>query len=160
MKRFLPVTLAVVGMALVFGLSGGDATATPGSGATTTTLGRATMPAVHLNAGDFTLRQHHDADAVTVVVTLDPGGTTGWHLHPGPVINQVIAGTVTYYRGDDPACTPHRYAAGQGFWDHGGDVHIVRNEGTTSATFLATFLNVPPGTAPRIDEPSPGNCPF
>jgi quercetin dioxygenase-like cupin family protein len=156
----MPIAFAVAGLALVFALPASDATATPTSGATTTPVGRATMPAVHLNAGDFTLRQQHDADAVTVIVTLDPGGTTGWHSHPGPVINQVIAGTVTYYRGDDPACTPHRYVAGQGFWDHGGDVHLVRNERTTPATFVATFLNVPPGTAPRIDEPNPGNCPF
>ena len=42
---------------------------------------------------------------------------------------------------------PQRFTAGQGFWDHGGDVHIVRDEGTTTATFIATFLNVPPGTA-------------
>jgi len=108
----------------------------------------------------FTLRKKHAADAVTVVVNFAPGGTTGWHSHPGPVVNLVTAGTLTYCPGDDPSCTPHRYATGQGFWDHGGEVHIVRNEGTAPATLVVTFLDVPPGTPPRIDEPSPGNCRF
>jgi quercetin dioxygenase-like cupin family protein len=160
MRRFVPIAVVACGLVLTFVLFGGDATATPGSGTTTQTVGRATMPAAHLNSGDFTLRQKADADAVTLVVTFAPGATTGWHSHPGPVINLVTSGTLTYYRGDDPACTAHRYSSGQGFWDQGGDVHTVRNEGTTPATLVVTFLNVPPGSAPRIDEPSPGNCPF
>jgi quercetin dioxygenase-like cupin family protein len=157
--RFVTAVAVACAMA-AFALSGSDAAASPGAGTTTQTVGRATMPAAHLNSGQFTLRQMTPADAVTVVVTFLPGGTTGWHSHPGPVVNLVTAGTLTYYRGDDPACTPHQYAAGQGFWDEGGDVHIVRNEGTTPATLVVTFLNVPAGTAPRIDEPAPGNCPF
>ena len=160
MRRIVPAIVVAGGITLVFALSGSNATATPGPGTTAQTIGRATMPAAHLNSGDFTLRQMKDADAVTVIVNFEPGGTTGWHLHPGPVVNLVTAGTVTYYRGDDPACTPHRFTTGQGFWDAGGDVHIVRNEGTTPATIVVTFLNVPPGTAARIDEPAPGNCPF
>jgi len=27
-------------------------------------------------------------------------------------------------------------------------------------TVVQTYLNVPPGGSPRIDEPAPGNCPF
>ncbi len=143
MRRFLPIAAIACGLVLALVLSGSDATATPGSGTTTQTVGRAPMPAAHLNAGDFTLRQMTNADAVTIVVTFAPGGTTGWHSHPGPVVNLVTSGTLTYYRGDGPACTAHRSSTGQGFWDQGGDVHIVRNEGTT-----------------RIDEPNPGNCSF
>jgi len=30
-----------------------------------------------------------------------PGGTTGWHSHPGHSLIVVIAGTVTDYEGDD-----------------------------------------------------------
>jgi hypothetical protein len=57
MRRFLPIAAIAFGLGLALVLSG-DATATPGSGTTTQTVGRATMPAAHLNSGDFTLR--HD----------------------------------------------------------------------------------------------------
>src|SRR5215468_10877017 len=47
-----------------------------------------------------------------------PGGTTGWHSHPGHSLIIVTAGMVTDYEGDDPTCTPHVYTAGQSFVDH------------------------------------------
>ena len=49
--------------------------------------------------------------------------------------------------------------AGQGFVDHGGDVHLVRNEGSVELVNLVTSL-IPAGAVRRIDEPRPGNCPF
>lgn len=33
-----------------------------------------------------------------------PGGSTGWHTHPGHSLIIVTAGTVTAYQGDDPDC--------------------------------------------------------
>lgn len=89
-----------------------------------------------------------------------PGGTTGWHSHPGHSLIIVTAGTVTDYLGDDPACTPHVYTAGQSFVDHGGThTHIVRNEGTVAAQTIAVQL-IPAGQPRRIDVAAPGNCPF
>ena len=88
-----------------------------------------------------------------------PGGTFGWHSHPGPSLVIVKSGALTLYRGDDPDCTPHVIQAGSGFVDDGGDVHLVRNEGSIDAVVYVTSL-VPRGAARRIDEPSPGNCPF
>src|SRR5437879_4310321 len=35
-----------------------------------------------------------------------PGGSTGWHSHPGHSLIIVTAGTVTAYEGDDPECKP------------------------------------------------------
>ena len=59
-----------------------------------------------------------------------PGGSTGWHTHPGHSLIVVTAGTVTAYDGDDPSCTPHVYTAGMGLVDEGGDhVHLIRNGG-------------------------------
>jgi quercetin dioxygenase-like cupin family protein len=88
-----------------------------------------------------------------------PGGTFGWHSHPGPSIVVVKSGALTLYHGDDPACTPHVVAAGSGFVDDGGDVHVVRNEGSVDAVVYVTSL-VPQGADRRIDEPSPGTCSF
>ena len=90
----------------------------------------------------------------------DPGGTTGWHSHPGHSLITITAGTVTEYEGDDPNCTPHVYTAGMGFVDPGGDhVHIIRNEGTVQASAIAVQL-IPAGATRRIDAAAPGNCPF
>ncbi len=88
-----------------------------------------------------------------------PGGTFGWHSHPGPSLVIIKSGALTLYRGDDPTCTAEVFEAGSGFVDNGGDVHLVRNEGSIDAVVIVTSL-VPRGAERRIDEPSPGNCPF
>ena len=98
-------------------------------------------------------------DVYVVENKIAPGGTFGWHSHPGPSIVVVKSGELTLYRGDDPTCTPTRVPAGSGFVDDGGDVHMVRNEGTVETVVYVTSL-VPSGAPRRIDEPSPGNCPF
>ncbi len=89
-----------------------------------------------------------------------PGGTTGWHSHPGHSLIVVTAGAVTVYDGDDPSCTPRVYSAGMGFVDAGGDhVHVIRNEGTVEARTIAVQL-LPAGATRRVDAASPGTCPF
>ena len=89
-----------------------------------------------------------------------PGGTTGWHTHPGHSLIIVTAGTVTAYEGDDPSCTPHAYTVGQGFVDEGGDhIHIIRNEGLVEARTVAVQL-IPAGAIRRIDKPASTDCPF
>ena len=89
-----------------------------------------------------------------------PGGTTGWHRHPGPSLIFVIDGTVTDYEGDDPTCTGHAYSAGQGFVDSGEGAHTLRNEGSVQAETVAVQL-VPAGAPRKIDvTPGPDNCPF
>lgn len=89
-----------------------------------------------------------------------PGGTTGWHTHPGHSLITVVSGTVTEYEGDDPNCTPHVYTVGQGFLDAGGKhTHIIRNEGTVEASTIAVQL-IPADAVRRIDADDPGNCHF
>jgi quercetin dioxygenase-like cupin family protein len=89
-----------------------------------------------------------------------PGGSTGWHSHPGQSLIIVTAGKVTNYEGHDPTCKPHVYKTGMAFVDPGGDhIHILRNEGaveakTTSVQFIAA------DASRRIDVADPGNCHF
>jgi quercetin dioxygenase-like cupin family protein len=90
--------------------------------------------------------------------TIAPGGTFGWHSHPGPSLVIVKSGTATFYEADDPACAPHVVPAGSGFVDNGQDTHVVRNEGTVDLVTVVVSL-VPGGFARRIDEPAPANCP-
>jgi hypothetical protein len=89
-----------------------------------------------------------------------PGGSTGWHSHPGDSLIIVTEGTVTDYDGHDPGCKPHVYTKGMGFVDPGGGhIHILRNEGDVEAKTIAVQL-IPAEAARRIDVPDPGNCRF
>ena len=89
-----------------------------------------------------------------------PGGTTGWHSHPGHSLIVVTAGTVTAYEADDRRCRPHVYTQGMGFVDEGGDhAHVIRNEGTVEARTVAVQL-IPAGQPRRVDVADPGHCDF
>jgi quercetin dioxygenase-like cupin family protein len=88
-----------------------------------------------------------------------PGGTTGWHTHPGASLVIITGGSVTAYEGDDPTCTPHLYVTGDTFVDPGGGhVHVVRNEGNVDATGYAVQL-IPAGAVRREDADRPARCP-
>jgi len=101
-------------------------------------------------------------------IVIAPGGNTGWHSHPGPVVVVVQAGQLSFYDSEDPTCTVRTYSAGQVFVDSGqGHVHIARNEGSVNLELWATYFDVPPvnpnivgSGAFRIDAPDPGNCSF
>ena len=150
---------------LVLGTAGlgvpvGIAVATPGSGIVAApVIARATV-----DADNFKLKlraSSNPADAAIQQVTIAPGGVTGWHTHPGPAVVLVKSGEFTLYQADDPSCTGRTYGAGESFVDAGyGNVHIGRNEGTSSLELWVTYLDVPVGGAFRIDAPAPENCPF
>jgi hypothetical protein len=89
-----------------------------------------------------------------------PGGTTGWHSHPGHSLITVTAGTLTAYEGHDQSCTPKAYTQGMGFLDPGGDhVHVLRNEDSVEARTITVQL-IPADATRRIDAEGPAGCPF
>jgi quercetin dioxygenase-like cupin family protein len=91
--------------------------------------------------------------------TVTPGGTFGWHRHPGPSLVFVVSGAATEYEGNDPTCTPHVREAGSTFIDRGEvSGHLVRNEGSVDLVVVVVRL-VPEGFPQRIDLPNPGHCP-
>jgi quercetin dioxygenase-like cupin family protein len=100
-----------------------------------------------------------ESDLHVVQVTIQPGGTLGWHRHLGPSFVTVKSGTATFYDGDDPTCMPHVVPAGSSLFEPAGDVHIVRNEGSEPLVNVVVQL-LPPGAPRLIPVPSPGNCPF
>ena len=79
--------------------------------------------------------------------------------HPGPSLVIVKSGTMTFYRADDPNCTPLRKSAGEALIDAGNDVHLARNEGATDVVVVITRF-LPAGASPRINEPAPDTCGF
>jgi quercetin dioxygenase-like cupin family protein len=92
-------------------------------------------------------------------VTIQPGGTTGWHSHPGPSFVIVKSGTATFYQADDPTCTPREIPTGSSLFEPANTVHIVRNEGSTPLVNVVVQI-VPLGAPRRIDQADPGNCNF
>jgi len=144
------------------------AQATPPSNISFTPVGRATLPAFDVKrkekALDWEVRLDapQPLDVATQIVTFQPGGYSGWHTHPGPVIFTVRTGTLTVYEGDDPSCQPHIFTVGTGMLEAATNTHIhmVRNETGSVAEALVTYI-VPVGANPlRTDLPNPGNCPF
>ena len=98
-------------------------------------------------------------DTVMQQIVLGPGGHTGWHSHPGPAIALVKSGELTLYSADDPTCMGRPFGLGQAFVDSGqGHVHIARNLTNDPTEVWVTYLDVPPGGAPRIDAADPGTC--
>jgi quercetin dioxygenase-like cupin family protein len=89
-----------------------------------------------------------------------PGGSTGWHTHPGHSLIIVTLGTVTDYEGHDPECKPHVYKKGMAFIDPGGEhVHLLRDESTVEAKTIAIQI-IPANGERRIEVADPGNCHF
>src|SRR2546425_11307500 len=104
---------------------------------TPTVVGRGNLGTFHIQskAGtyDAELKSHDNTDIVVVSVDVAPGGHSGWHFHPGPVLVIVKTGTITFYMGDDPSCSAHVHPAGTTFFENGGMVGMARNEGTVCA---------------------------
>ena len=136
----------------------GATLASPPSGVTPTILARGTYPAfgvapVPRGAVRFRARATAPLDMVVRKHDYAIGSNTGWHTHPGPVFITVTQGKLTYYEADDPRCTPHVVAAGQGFVDNGHG-HIVRNESGELAQDVSVIL-APVGGAFRGELPAP-----
>ncbi len=101
-------------------------------------------------------------ETVMQQIVIAPGGSTGWHSHPGPAVALIKTGELTVYSSDDPMCTGRTYSAGQAFVDSGqGHVHIARNLSQSENTEVwVTYFDVPPGAPFRLDAADPGICGF
>jgi len=133
--------------------------AEPPSGVTPTILARGSFDSFNVRSdphGTIADFRAHSTDPIDIIVRQHdyaPGGSTGWHQHPGPIFITVTKGQLTYYEADDPTCTPHVITAGQGFVDT-GDGHIVRNETSQPAQDISV-ITAPVGGAFRTELPAP-----
>ena len=149
----LALLAVVVGAALANTPSGVKATPVTATQITRATLGKFEAE----NKGIEVESERRSADLAIVKVVLEPGGSTGWHHHPGVVLVPVKAGTVTEY---DAQCHKSVYKEGKGFVENNSEVHLVRNEGDHKAVLYPTFL-VPSATPPEgltISDPQPKGC--
>ena len=154
-RAILLVAVGVTVLALVVGV----ALATPpNKGATTTLLTRATLGKFEaMGDGIQVESERHSADLAIAKVVIEPGGSTGWHHHPGVGPAAVKSGAVTLY---DEDCEKTVYRAGEGFLESHDDSMLVRNRGNTKAVFYVAFM-IPTSTTEeglRIDDPRPKEC--
>jgi quercetin dioxygenase-like cupin family protein len=91
------------------------------------------------------------SDVLQSLLVFQPGGDTGWHIHPGPVVVVVKNGALTEYHSDG-SVTVH--PAGSVFFEEKDEVHRAVNETGTVVEVYATFIS-PSGTQPLIPVPAP-----
>jgi hypothetical protein len=136
----------------------GSVLATPASNFVGAPLARGTVSeSVHFNTGEVKFQTKGSVLIATNTVTIQPGGSSGWHFHPGVTLVSVASGSVVRY---DAHCTATLFPTNSAFVEAGNHPLLVRNEGTIPAVNIVTFL-VPAGTTNpglRIDSPNPG-CP-
>jgi hypothetical protein len=155
------VAVPTVGAA-VCGLVAAAALASPPSGFTPTNLvPEGEIPTrVRVNSDGVKFKTKGPVDVRVQSVTIDPGGRSGWHHHPGMVIVAVQTGTVTEL---DEDCHATTYGPGSpngsAFVESGDEPGEVRNMTDKPATVYATFIapDADPGVF-RIEDP-PVNCP-
>jgi quercetin dioxygenase-like cupin family protein len=147
-RRAAGVALIALSLATMVGV----AVATPGSGVTVEPVAAARV------ARDFRILQGDGLGVVIARFTIDPGGTTGWHTHPGQALVAVQSGELTLYRSVDGECRRRTFGPGEGFVEIPPIVHIAKNEGDVPLVFGATLFRIPASGVTRIDQPDPGVC--
>ncbi|HZB30288.1 MAG TPA: cupin domain-containing protein [Streptosporangiaceae bacterium] len=139
------ITLATITAAV--GSMAVSADATPGSGVSATLLaqGTATKP-IHIHNRGAT-------DVVVRQITIEPGGTTGWHYHDGRLMGIVMSGALTHFNKN---CTSTVHTAGHSFMEPDGrkEVHMGTNRGTVPVVLMVTYF-IPTGMPLSQDAPAP-----
>jgi quercetin dioxygenase-like cupin family protein len=149
--RWALLSIGLAGVVTAFFVATGEAT--PPSGLVNILLARGT------DASEGTLPIQMGTDVVMAQITVDAGGSSGWHSHPGGAIIVVKQGNPTLYRASGSQCHSTTYGPGDAFIERPGEVDDVLNANAAPYVLYVTFPRVPPGGAARIDEPDPGTCP-
>lgn len=159
------VLLAIVGLvALGVGLIGNALATTPSLFTAETARGPLVDRPLDVNwhfgpENKVKLQTQGAVEIAAQRVVIQPGGTLGWHSHPGPTLVTILSGTMSFYHAEH--CMEEiEYRQGQSFSNLPDEIHMARNEGSVDLVIYASYF-VPAG-APliRIDQPSPGvECP-
>jgi len=153
----------------VFGLLVGSAAmsgASTPSGVTPTLIARGTYPEFKVKSTrhgdvDFQAISRTTMDVVVRRHAYAPGGYTGWHSHPGPVLITVTKGELTFYEYDDGECNKVVLRAGRSFqpgYVDSGHGHFVRNESGEDAEDVSVIMAPTNGGAFRGELDPPAGC--
>jgi quercetin dioxygenase-like cupin family protein len=159
-RRHFLVTAAAAVALVSLGAFVAVTKASPPSGVTPTLLARGTYDAFRAKSDPkgpvgFKAKAKAPLDFVVRKHDYNPGSTTGWHTHAGPVFVTVTQGTLTFYEYGDRKCTPHVVSAGEGYVDHGRG-HIARNETDQPAQDVSVIIAPVAGAfRGELDAPGP-----
>jgi quercetin dioxygenase-like cupin family protein len=151
------ILLVAVGVS-VLAVFVGAALAIQPKGVTPTPLSRATLGKFEAENNSIEVEsQRTSADFALAKVVIEPGGTTGWHHHPGVALVSVNSGVVTEY---DKNCNKSVFKAGEGFFETNGEVHVVHNQGKADAVLYVTFIapTKTPADGLVLLDPKPKGC--
>ena len=103
------------------------------------------------------VRSEDPSRTVVARFTVQPGAQFPWHSHAGPVVVNVVQGTLVYIEAD--GCVERPYPAGTAFVDPGhGHVHSAVNEGVEVVVLVATFFEAPAAGPLLIPAEAPAAC--
>jgi len=92
-----------------------------------------------------------DAKVTGAIVTLPPGGQTGWHSHQVPLFGYVLEGELTVDYGSKGTKT---YKAGESWMEAMNWPHNGINKGTVPVRLLAVYMGGG-DKANTVKEPAP-----
>ncbi|AGB25805.1 cupin domain-containing protein [Mycobacterium sp. JS623] len=111
-------------------------------------------PGVNIDAVVISQATVNGTDYTTKEITIQPGGSTGWHYHDGRVFGVVREGTLTRTMAD---CTDVVSPEGSAVTEDSGPnhVHIGRNLGPVPVKLWIDYI-APAGSPQAVDVPDPG----
>lgn len=111
-------------------------------------------PGVNIDAATISQSTVDGVDYITREITIQPGGSTGWHYHDARVFGVVREGTLTRTMAD---CTDVVSPAGSAVTEDSGPnhVHIGRNLGPVPLVLWIDYIE-PAGSPLSVDVPDPG----
>ncbi|MCW2630055.1 cupin domain-containing protein [Mycobacterium sp.] len=109
---------------------------------------------VNIDAATISQSTVDGVDYITREITIQPGGSTGWHYHDARVFGVVRDGTLTRTMAD---CTDVVSPAGSAVTEDSGPnhVHIGRNLGPVPLVLWIDYIE-PAGSPLSVDVPDPG----
>jgi quercetin dioxygenase-like cupin family protein len=133
-------------------LAGGHVSPLPAAFAQVPPVGLEVLAAGFSPERRIRIRAAGPSDVLQTRIVVQPGGDTGWHTHPGPVVVVVKSGTLTEYHENGCVST---YQEGSVFLESPGEAHRVINDGPVVSESYATFL-IPHGSQPLQPAADPG----
>src|SRR6478609_718184 len=114
-------------------------------------------PSENADAVNISQATVNGMDYITREITIQPGGSTGWHYHDGRVFGVIKEGTLTRTMGD---CSVVASPEGSAVTEDSGPqhAHIGRNLGPGPLVMWVDYIQ-PAGTPLAVDVPDPG-CPI
>ena len=114
---------------------------------------------------DLMLKTRDDTTINVDRLSIDPGGFSGWHAHPGPVFARVTVGSILWFDGSDPECGFIELQAGDSFYEPAYNPHYVLNASEDDPAEYVAVAIAPSnafaqgGIGFRLNRDTPEGCP-